>query len=105
MSTSEEQAVFANLQATCDKVQWLLEEIPRARNMSSDSFLALFWSMDGALSPDGRWIDREKITKHETVSRAKRRVVEKNPHLAPTNPKFIERKNLQQAVIEEYMMN
>ena len=74
------QSLLTDVQS---RVEWILEQIPDSRNYTENEFLFCYW---------GRWegfateaYDPRILTSHETISRCKRKLVEKNPYYKPNN--------------------
>lgn len=65
------------------RTEWLLINIPESRNFTENEFLFCYWSRWEGFSSEA--YDPRVLTSHETISRCKRKLVEKNPYYKPNN--------------------
>ena len=65
------------------RTEWLLINIPESRNFTENEFLFCYWSRWEGFSSEA--YDPRVLTSHETISRCKRKLVEKNPYYKPSN--------------------
>ncbi len=59
------------------RTEWLLINIPESRNFTENEFLFCYWRRWEGFSTEA--YDPRILTSHETISRCKRKIVEKNP--------------------------
>jgi len=68
------QTLITDIQS---RTEWILLHIPKSRNFTENEFLFCYWSMWEGFSSEA--YDPRILTSHETISRCKRKLVEKNP--------------------------
>ncbi len=65
------------------RTNWILDNIEDSRNFTENEFLFCYWRTWEGFSSEV--YDPRILTSHETISRCKRKLVEKNPHYKATN--------------------
>jgi len=65
------------------RTEWILEQIPDSRNYTENEFLFYYWRKWEGFATEA--YDPRILTSHETISRCKRKLVEKNPYYKPNN--------------------
>jgi len=65
------------------RTEWILSNIEDSRNFTENEFLFCYWRNWEGFSSDA--YDPRILTSHETISRCKRKIVEKNPQYKATN--------------------
>ncbi len=65
------------------RTEWLLINIPDSRNFTENEFLFCYWKRWEGFSTEA--YDPRILTSHETISRCKRKLVEKNPYYKANN--------------------
>lgn len=65
------------------RTEWLLIHIPDCRNFTENEFLFCYWRRWERFSTEA--YDPRILTSHETISRCKRKLVEKNPQYKANN--------------------
>jgi len=58
------------------RAEWILKNLPDSRNFNENVFLFYYWTVWEGYSKGN---EIENLTSHETISRCKRKLVEKNP--------------------------
>jgi len=74
------QSLLTDVQS---RTEWILEQIPDFRNYTENEFLFCYWSRWEGFATEA--YDPRVLTSHETISRCKRKLVEKNPYYKPNN--------------------
>ena len=59
------------------RTEWILKSIPDSRNYTENEFLFCYWRNWEGFNTEA--YDPRILTSHETISRCKRKIVEKNP--------------------------
>jgi len=65
------------------RTKWILSHIEESRNFSENEFLFCYWRTWEGFSSEA--YDPRILSSHETISRCKRKLVEKNPQYKATN--------------------
>ena len=65
------------------RTEWILNNLEDSRNYSENEFLFCYWRTWEGFSSEA--YDPRILTSHETISRCKRKLVEKNPLYKPTS--------------------
>ncbi len=65
------------------RTEWILSNIEDSRNFTENEFLFCYWRSWEGFSSEA--YDPRILTSHETISRCKRKIVEKNPFYKATN--------------------
>ena len=65
------------------RTEWILLNIEDSRNFTENEFLFCYWRTWEGFSSEA--YDPRILTSHETISRCKRKIVEKNPLYKATN--------------------
>ncbi len=81
------------------RTEWLLINTPESRNFTENEFLFCYWSRWEGFSTEA--YDPRVLTSHETISRCKRKLVEKNPYYKPNN-NVIRAKQLKEEAFREW---
>ncbi len=64
------------------RTEWILNNLEDSRNYSENEFLFCYWRTWEGFSSEA--YDPRILTSHETISRCKRKLVEKNPQYKAT---------------------
>ena len=65
------------------RTEWILINIEESRNFTENEFLFCYWRNWEGFSSEA--YDPRILTSHETISRCKRKIVEKNPNYKADN--------------------
>ena len=65
------------------RTEWILSNIEESRNFTENEFLFCYWRNWEGFSSEA--YDPRILTSHETISRCKRKIVEKNPNYKADN--------------------
>ena len=68
------QSIITDVQS---RTEWILKYIPDSRNYTENEFLFCYWRNWEGFASEA--YDPRILTSHETISRCKRKLVEKNP--------------------------
>ena len=68
------QSLLSDVQS---RTEWILKHTPDSRDFTENEFLFCYWRHWDGLASEA--YDPRILTSHETISRCKRKVVEKNP--------------------------
>ncbi len=68
------QSLITDVQS---RTHWILIHIPESRNYTENEFLFCYWRNWEGFASEAH--DPRILTSHETISRCKRKLVEKNP--------------------------
>ena len=94
-------STFSNV---ADKIKYLLDEIPKFRDLTNKQFVFAYWHYNNNFCP-GMKLEipvYSKLTDPETIRRCKQKVVENNPSLAASD-EFSNLKNTKKIAIEDWV--
>ena len=81
------------------RTEWILVHYPDSRDFSENEFLFCYWSKWEGFSTEA--YDPRVLTSHESISRCKRKLVEKNP-LFKANHHINRAKQLKEEAFREW---
>lgn len=96
-----------SMDSTFEKIEWMLRNIPAFRELNNKQFIFAFWHYEFNFCP-GMVLDiptYSRLTDPESIRRAKQKIVEKYPELAPTDQTLLIEKAIKEHSLFEWVIN